>query len=149
MSRPRWRGSKPAQREKLRRVQANRCGICPRELNGTVEVDHIRPRSAGGPDTWHNLHLVHRYCNRRKGVSSLAAVRAQLTLFDERFTPWSQIPSQDDHRQTMRSAPTAEPTPRHDPARTAARVSGPRESRAAALNGAPLVAVVRVPLTLF
>lgn len=42
-------------------------------------------RSAGGPDTWHNLHLVHRYCNRFKNVSSLAAARAaiqaQLTLF--------------------------------------------------------------------
>lgn len=87
MSRPRWRGSKPAQRARLRRVQANRCGICSRELAGTVEVDHILPRSAGGPDTWHNLHLVHRYCNRRKHLSSLTAVRAQIaaqfTLFDE------------------------------------------------------------------
>ena len=65
----------------------NRCGICPRELSGTVEVDHILPRSAGGPDTWHNLHLVHRYCNQRKGLASLAAVRAQmaaqLSFFDE------------------------------------------------------------------
>ena len=85
MSRPRWRGSKPAQREKHRRAQGNRCGICTRELNGTVEVDHILPRSAGGPDTWHNLHLVHRYCNIRKNVSPLAAVRAQLTLFDEQI----------------------------------------------------------------
>lgn len=81
MSRPRWRGSKPAQRAKYRRVQHGLCGICRRELDGTVEVDHILPRSAGGPDTWHNLHLVHRYCNRRKNVSPLAAVRAQLTLF--------------------------------------------------------------------
>ena len=81
MSRPRWRGSKPAQREKHRRAQVNRCGICTRELIGTVEVDHILPRSAGGPDTWHNLHLVHRYCNLRKNVSPLAVVRAQLTLF--------------------------------------------------------------------
>ena len=85
MSRPRWRGSKPAQRAKHQRAQRNRCGICARELTGTVEVDHIIPRSAGGPDTWHNLHLVHRYCNRRKHVSSLASVRAsiraQLTLF--------------------------------------------------------------------
>ena len=87
MSRPRWRGSKPAQRARLRRVQANRCGICSRELSGTVEVDHMLPRSVGGPDTWHNLHLVHRYCNHRKGVSSLASARAQIaaqfTLFDE------------------------------------------------------------------
>ena len=81
MSRPRWRGSKPAQRAKLRRAQVNRCGICTRKLIGTVEVDHILPRSAGGPDTWHNLHLVHRYCNLRKSVFSLASARAQLTLF--------------------------------------------------------------------
>ena len=85
MSRPRWRGSKPAQRAKLRRAQVNRCGICSRELNGTVEVDHILPRSAGGPDARHNLHLVHVYCNRRKNVSPLAAVRAQLTLFEGPF----------------------------------------------------------------
>ena len=48
-------------------------------------------RSAGGPDTWHNLHLVHRYCNQRKNVSSLAAARAavqaQLSLFPSSPAP--------------------------------------------------------------
>ena len=32
-------------------------------------LDHIRPKSRGGPDNIENLQLAHALCNKRKGNS--------------------------------------------------------------------------------
>lgn len=47
---------------------AHQCQYCAkrpplRELN----IDHVMPRSRGGPDTWENLVTACRQCNLRKG----------------------------------------------------------------------------------
>jgi len=44
------------------------CQYCARR-RPTVEldIDHVQPRSRGGPDTWTNLVTACQPCNRRKG----------------------------------------------------------------------------------
>jgi 5-methylcytosine-specific restriction endonuclease McrA len=41
------------------------CGIQPGR--GSLTVDHILPRSKGGPTTWENVVAACRDCNHRKG----------------------------------------------------------------------------------
>ena len=56
--------------EALRARDGDACGICCRPLASDVEVDHIRPRAAGGhASDLDNLQLTHRACNRRKHAS--------------------------------------------------------------------------------
>lgn len=45
------------------------CRICeePVPFDRTMHLDHIWPRSAGGPDTLENLRTTHRKCNVRRG----------------------------------------------------------------------------------
>lgn len=46
------------------------CGICGLPVpRGDVSIDHIYPRSKGGPTTMANLRVTHRRCNSRKGAS--------------------------------------------------------------------------------
>jgi len=44
------------------------CRICGKPFTdfAPAELDHIIPRSKGGPDILSNLQLVHSICNRRK-----------------------------------------------------------------------------------
>lgn len=45
-----------------------RCGLCGGDVDpGDISIDHIIPRSKGGPTTMENLQVVHRVCNSRKG----------------------------------------------------------------------------------
>jgi RNA-directed DNA polymerase len=49
-------------------------GICPHcglyfTSADIVEVDHIKPRSLGGKDTYDNLQLLHRHCHDTKSAS--------------------------------------------------------------------------------
>lgn len=58
----------------LRRViwerDAGICGICKEPVAfGDMELDHVFPRSHGGPDDPANLQPSHEPCNRRKGIS--------------------------------------------------------------------------------
>lgn len=44
------------------------CGICGGAVaDDEVSIDHIYPRSKGGPTTMANLRVAHRRCNSRKG----------------------------------------------------------------------------------
>lgn len=55
-------------KQAIRERDNNRCQYTGQELtNRTASLDHIRPRSLGGPDTWENLVLAHRDINSRKG----------------------------------------------------------------------------------
>jgi 5-methylcytosine-specific restriction endonuclease McrA len=56
--------------------QHYRCGICGKTIrrpilydSKKVNIDHIRPRSHGGPSTPENLQLVHYECNQAKGAT--------------------------------------------------------------------------------
>jgi 5-methylcytosine-specific restriction endonuclease McrA len=81
--------------------QCQYCGKQPpvRDLN----IDHVLPRSRGGPDSWENLVTSCRTCNLRKGYKTpeeanmrLArrpfrpkwSVSAQILLGGERFAEW-------------------------------------------------------------
>ena len=50
--------------------QKNICALCNKEMfldTKLIHVDHIIPRSKGGPDNYENLQAVHAECNLRKG----------------------------------------------------------------------------------
>ena len=53
------------------------CQYCGKHTSD-LTIDHIHPRSKGGPHTWDNLVSACRTCNHRKGGKSLAEARMQL-----------------------------------------------------------------------
>lgn len=44
------------------------CGATP--SRGNLTVDHVMPRSRGGPHHWHNLVAACKTCNQKKGSST-------------------------------------------------------------------------------
>lgn len=62
-----------ALRVRVRRAASDRCGYCQspqRLVLGRLEIEHIRPRSLGGPDDEENLWLSCGLCNRYKGPNA-------------------------------------------------------------------------------
>lgn len=43
-----------------------RCGYCGRKEQSVMTVDHVIPKSQGGPSTWQNLIACCYRCNQRK-----------------------------------------------------------------------------------
>lgn len=60
---------------KLLRLQQGMCAMCKKAfVNGDVmEIDHIVPKSKGGPDKYLNLQLLHRHCHISKTQKDLAS----------------------------------------------------------------------------
>ena len=52
----------------LLKKQKGTCAICKLSFTSQdiLEVDHIKPRSQGGSDTYKNLQLLHRHCHDNK-----------------------------------------------------------------------------------
>jgi 5-methylcytosine-specific restriction endonuclease McrA len=50
------------------------CGVRTRDLT----LDHVIPRSKGGPHTWENLVSACKNCNHRKGGKTIAEARMPL-----------------------------------------------------------------------
>ena len=71
--------------------QCQYCGKRPplRELN----IDHVLPRSRGGPDSWENLVTACRVCNLRKGwkTPDEANMRLARRPFRPKWTTTAQI----------------------------------------------------------
>lgn len=71
--------------------QCQYCGVRPssRELN----IDHVMPRSRGGPDTWENLVTACTSCNLRKGsrTPDEAGFRLLRSPCRPRWTPAARI----------------------------------------------------------
>jgi 5-methylcytosine-specific restriction endonuclease McrA len=71
--------------------QCQYCGKQPpvRDLN----IDHVLPRSRGGPDSWENLVTACRVCNLRKGwrTPEEANMRLQRRPFRPKWTMTAQI----------------------------------------------------------
>jgi hypothetical protein len=62
--------SEEARRAAVRQAYAGRCGYCTvheSEAGAELEIDHFRPRSAGGSDDLDNLVYCCTACNRLKG----------------------------------------------------------------------------------
>ena len=67
------------------------------DARGGWEVDHSRPRAAGGSDHGNNLYGAHISCNRSKGAVSSRAAR---TRHGTPRTPKSRGQRQEDKRET-------------------------------------------------
>ena len=66
-------------KERLYIAQSRRCAGCQIELPARLlELDHITPRSKGGPDVDANLQLLCGWCNRTKGARSNDYLRERL-----------------------------------------------------------------------
>lgn len=53
--------------------------------HGDLTLDHVIPRSRGGPHTWENLVTACRTCNHRKGGKSVK--EARMTLLQAPYEP--------------------------------------------------------------
>ncbi len=60
----------------LLKRQKNKCAFCGLTFRPTdlMEVDHIKPRSKGGNNTYKNKQLLHRHCHDVKTAKDLKAV---------------------------------------------------------------------------
>jgi 5-methylcytosine-specific restriction endonuclease McrA len=62
--------TKAQKRLLLWRRQGGTCAICSLPLAiSEATLDHIIPRSKGGPNTYANLRATHELCNRRRQAS--------------------------------------------------------------------------------
>ena len=62
------------------------CQYCGRQ-SGDLTIDHIIPRSRGGPHTWENLVSACKPCNHRKGGKSLIDARMALRTVPHEPSP--------------------------------------------------------------
>lgn len=55
----------------------DKCYLCKQaaDPDDPLEIEHVKPRAAGGTDDMNNLALAHRSCNRTKGTG--AVIREQ------------------------------------------------------------------------
>lgn len=49
------------------------CGQSGWDAEDPLEIEHRRPRAAGGSDDLANLALAHRSCNQSKGTKAVSA----------------------------------------------------------------------------
>lgn len=81
-------------RERVRRRAGDRCGYClspQRLVLGPLEIEHVIPTAAGGPDRETNLWLACRLCNNFKGAqtNALDAITGRRgKLFNPRRQRW-------------------------------------------------------------
>jgi 5-methylcytosine-specific restriction endonuclease McrA len=69
------------------------CQYCGRKGEGQMTVDHVTPRSQGGPSTWENLACACIICNNRKNNrtphdANMSLLRKPRT---PKYIPWIQI----------------------------------------------------------
>ncbi len=82
-------------RHRVREQAANRCGYClsPQHLVlGTLEIEHIVPRSKGGASEESNLWLACRLCNNFKSDQTESVdpqTNQRLPLFNPRQQAWA------------------------------------------------------------
>lgn len=70
-----------------------RCQYCGGKGEGPMTVDHVLPKSAGGPSTWENLVCACLTCNNRKNNRSPHDANLRLLRKPRRpkYIPWIQI----------------------------------------------------------
>lgn len=65
----------------------NTCQYCQKESpTGRLELDHIIPRSRGGPSTWENLVAACHSCNNRKADRTPMEAGMKLARYPKPFT---------------------------------------------------------------
>lgn len=77
-------GLEATERERFERRlwerQSKRCFVCDEIIDlqlhkGSLDIDHIQPRTEGGADDQNNYAITHAHCNRSKGASDLRVAR--------------------------------------------------------------------------
>lgn len=63
-----YRTTMAVSRKRVLAREHHRCAYCSRRA---TTIDHVVPRSLGGPDTWENLVAACEPCNTRKGSRTL------------------------------------------------------------------------------
>lgn len=82
--------------QRVRQAARDRCGYClsPQHLvMARLEIEHIVPKSKGGPDGEDNLWLACPLCNRAKSDRTEARddeTGATVALFNPRTQVWSE-----------------------------------------------------------
>jgi 5-methylcytosine-specific restriction endonuclease McrA len=67
----------PVSRRGVLRRDSQRCAYC----GGTATtIDHVKPRSRGGADSWENLVACCLRCNNKKGDRTLAEMNWKLRV---------------------------------------------------------------------
>ncbi len=94
-------------RKNVLRRDNHRCLYCGR-ADEPLTIDHVHPRSRGGPDTWENLVAACTRCNNRKGdrtpeeagmtllrrpyrPSHVAFIRQHAGVLDEGWKPYLYV----------------------------------------------------------
>ena len=80
-------------RQRVADQARHRCGYCLTQeavVGSPMEVDHLFPRSLGGPSGEDNLWLTCSLCNEQKGIR-IAGVDPQSGLLVRLFNPRHQV----------------------------------------------------------
>jgi len=102
----------PVNRREVLRRDGYRCQYCG--TNGFLTIDHVLPRSRGGPHTWDNVVAACNACNSRKGDRTPEEAAMPLTrspkapphpaiVFAEQFWKACQLPSSNSKLQEANS----------------------------------------------
>lgn len=69
------------------------CQYCGLQGERLMTIDHILPKSKGGPSTWENLCCACMQCNNRKNNRTPADANMKLKRkpHEPRYIPWVQI----------------------------------------------------------
>lgn len=77
---PSHRALKQAKRDRLAERDGDDCWFCGKALGDDRTIEHLVPKSKGGPNSLANYVLAHEACNRRAADLPLAA---KITLREE------------------------------------------------------------------
>lgn len=73
-------------RTRLVKQQGGRCAICNRSLvPQKATLDHIIPRSRGGPGSAWNYQAAHAHCNKTRGRNLDPGIDVTASLFERRL----------------------------------------------------------------
>jgi RNA-directed DNA polymerase len=82
------RGEYPGTPSRVSKLIKRQKGICPHcglyfSSTDIVEVDHIKPKSLGGKDTYDNLQLLHKHCHDRKTAKDGSSTKKGLIPLEQ------------------------------------------------------------------
>ena len=82
------RGEYPGTNSRVSKLIKRQKGICPHcglyfSSMDIVEVDHIKPTSIGGKDTYDNLQLLHKHCHNTKTANDGSSTKTKVNPLEQ------------------------------------------------------------------
>jgi RNA-directed DNA polymerase len=82
------RGEYPGTPNRVSKLIKKQKGICPHcglyiSSTDIVEVDHIKPKSLGGKDTYDNLQLLHKHCHDTKTAKDGSLTKTKVNPLEQ------------------------------------------------------------------